>query len=150
MLQPRHVPIIKVGLNEPHYHSRSNRELPDYVIDNHAPWDIAWVWRDGDNDPMAPSSEEVEFRDLLYSKYKIPLSTAAGLWARHYTKLVEVHGDVGASELGMHMGIVQDQGVVAFVRPEDEHMIYAYVWLDSGRLADGSFHLFDNGTFSLS
>ena len=150
MLTPRRVPMIQVGMNEPHYHGDSDKEHPDYGLDGHAPWEPIYVWRSGDNDPMAPSPAEVEFRDLLYDKWQIPLSKAAYLWLRRYTKPVEVHGEVGASELGMHMGIVQDHGVVAFVWPGDEHMVYAFVWLDSGKLVDGSFHLFGDGTFSLS
>jgi len=150
MLRPKKVPMIQVGSNEPHYHGDSDQELPHYGLDKHGPWYPVYVWRDGDNDPYTVTKAEVEFRDLVCTQYKIPLSTAAVLWCRHYTKPVEVHGEVGATELGMHMGIVCDHGIVAFVRPEDKHMIYAYVWLDSGRLVDGCFHLFGDGTFSLS
>ena len=70
------------------------------------------------------------------------------LWSRGYTKVLLICGEVGASELAMHMGIVQRRGVAAFVRPGIGR--YAYVLLDDGEIVEGCFTRFGDGTFSLS
>ena len=137
--------------NTPYYLTDSFYELPSYGITKHSPDTEVYVWYETclDRSPDLASPAQLEFRSLA-ANYGVDASQAAALFHRGYTKPVSIHGKVGASELGMHMGIVQDHGVVAFVRPSDEHMIYAYVLLDTGSLADGSFHLFGDGTFSLS
>lgn len=67
-----------------------------------------------------------------------------------YIKEVEIQGVFGASELAMHHKIVTKKGVIALVRPDDEHMNYAYVLCENGHWYGGSFHLFEDGRFSLS
>ena len=145
------VRLGNLAFNTVYYLSGDNRYLPCYDLDKFTPNTEVWVWyEDGlDHCPYLASPDELAFRSLC-KDYGMTSWQAGRLWFSKYTKPVPILGKVGASELGMHLGIVQNKGVVAFVRPNDEHMIYAYVLLDNGNLADGSFHLFDNGTFSLS
>ena len=63
-----------------------------------------------------------------------------------------LRGEVGASELGMHCGIVACVGIVAAV---NETRTYAYVVhynpkTGEVKVTDGCYHRFDNGRFSIS
>lgn len=150
-MKARKVRLGDLKANTPYYFTDSSRELPSYGIDKYPPDTEVYVWYETHLDccPDLASVGEIYFRDSVRHR-GVTSTQAAMLYHRGYTNPVPVHGEVGASELGMHMEIVRNHGIVAFVRPEDKHMIYAYVLLDNGKVVDGCFHLFGDGTFSLS
>lgn len=61
--------------------------------------------------------------------------------------LVMLQGRFGYSELCMHVGFAEKNGLFALVNDQGT---YASVLADDGTFVDGSFHLFENGNFSLS
>lgn len=90
---------------------------------------------------------EIDWRTFDHAKFG---RQVLSVMQRGYTKFVRVKGKFGASELCMHVGMAEEEGIFALVRPDDEHMIYAYVFGKTGRVVDGSFHLRPDGTFSVS
>lgn len=60
---------------------------------------------------------------------------------------VPVKGTFGASELCMHVRMVYEEGDFALT---NDSQTYAFVFAKSGRWTEGSFHLFKDGTFSVS
>ena len=64
-----------------------------------------------------------------------------------YKEIVPLRGAPGLTELCMHIGTAYTEGIVAFC---NERKTYAYVLFADGRIVDGSFHQFDNGTWNIS
>ena len=65
-----------------------------------------------------------------------------------YTIGIPITGTVGASELGMHLGICNRKGIMAFKK--DVNSSFAAVVLDDGSIHRGILHIFEDNTFSLS
>jgi hypothetical protein len=69
-----------------------------------------------------------------------------------YSEVVEIHGSMGWTELGMHTGYCDTPAKYALCQPGRYN--YAYVLLDHPTKGEvwtyGCFHRFDDGTFSLS
>ena len=64
-----------------------------------------------------------------------------------YCNAVPLNGVALCSENAMDGGFADKRGIVAFVNKQGS---YAHVLFDDGRLRNGTWHLFDNGNFSLS
>jgi hypothetical protein len=87
------------------------------------------------------AAQEIEFlreRAKAFVKY-------AHMW--NLKTPVDVRGVFGASELCMHVGMVD---LVAIYALANETKTYALVLAENGRTVDGSFHLFSDNTFSVS
>ncbi len=69
-----------------------------------------------------------------------------GKWG--YTRIVHIRGTVGYTELGMWTRNTQRVGIVAWLRPDSDR--FAYALLDNGKILEGCWCLFGDGTFSLS
>jgi hypothetical protein len=76
--------------------------------------------------------------------------------AKHFVKYahmwnlktpVDVRGVFGWSELCMHVNITDVPAIYALA---NETKTYALILAADGRMVDGSFHLFDDNTFSVS
>ena len=65
-----------------------------------------------------------------------------------YNQPVLLKGTVGWSELGMHMGVQEVHGIVAFRAEFDK--CCAHVMLEDGSFTSGCFTLFSDHRFSLS
>lgn len=84
-------------------------------------------------DGLSVEPENQEYIDYIQSK--------------DYTRVVKCRGQLTGSELEMHTGNVGRTAIVAFVNQRGN---YGYLLMDNGRVLDGCFHQFSNGTVSLS
>jgi hypothetical protein len=69
-----------------------------------------------------------------------------------YTQEVDITGTFGASELAMYMNIVDCIGHKAYVRPDRQNYAFVLYTDRDGKasITEGSFNLFDDGSFSLA
>lgn len=100
MLHHKRVPLIEVGHYEPFYHSENRNALADYNMAAYPSDMIVSVWREED-DPHTVTEDEIAFRKLAMD-HGYTLRDASYLYSRRYTVPTKIHGEVSASELGMH------------------------------------------------
>lgn len=86
--------------------------------------------------PLPFELTERQSQQLVY------LQRSCGYWDQ-----VKVHGKLPASELALFTHNVDKQVIAAWRNPNTS---FGVVLLDDGELLDGIFHLFDDGTCSVS
>jgi len=64
-----------------------------------------------------------------------------------YGNIVPLRGAPGLTELCIHNKTANLNGIVAFCNAKKS---YAYVLFEDGRIVDGSFHQFEDGTWNIS
>lgn len=99
-----------------------------------------------------PEGKEYQFTNLDGNLLVVDGSNAAYIdyirFHAGYSREIPLRGKIGHSELAMFTHNADREAFVAFVRPNNEG--YAYVLMDDGKLLDGAFHRFEDGSCSVA